>query len=290
MTGDRLREQIARIPTVRSHTATLVGMDEGFALINTGVTQIRVPCVGYYPPRVGGTVQVEWRDGKPAVIGPAVTRNPLGTITGTGTPKAEVTVDGVAYLLPYEAWYTPVVSDVVSVDWQREVIVGALSVAPAAPAAPSTPGVGVAPFDLTVRAENSGKWSTSYSNYFGGSEVWAGTSTNGLWVYGNAVRDAVGGAPTFSRIEIYLPLISQTGACEIGVHAHASLPGGGPSITSAIGLSPRGGWVPLPTSFADYLAAGGRGIGVTDAGGGFTKWRGISSDSLSGALRLIGTR
>src|SRR3546814_17790250 len=79
------------------------------------------------------TVQVEWRDGKPAVIGPAVTRNPIGEITGTGSPKAEVTVDGVVSLLPYESWYEPVVADVVSVDRQREVIVGSLSASPDVP-------------------------------------------------------------------------------------------------------------------------------------------------------------
>src|SRR3546814_18585664 len=87
MTGDRLRDQVARIPSVRSHTATFVRAEDGLAVINTGNTQIKVPCVGYYPPRVGMTVQVEWRDGKPAVIGPAVTRNPLGELTGTGSTK-----------------------------------------------------------------------------------------------------------------------------------------------------------------------------------------------------------
>src|SRR5690554_4119480 len=104
MTADRLRRQIAAIPNVRSHTATFVRMDGGLAVINTGDTQIKVPCPGYFPPRAGMTVQVEWRGGFPSVVGPAVTRNPIGTITGTGSPLAEVTVDGVAYNLPYESW------------------------------------------------------------------------------------------------------------------------------------------------------------------------------------------
>jgi len=92
MTGDRLRDQIARIPSVRSHTATFVGMDDGFAVVNTGDTQIRVPCVGYYPPRVGGSVQVEWRGGQAAVIGPAVTKNPATkSITPpTASPTAPI--------------------------------------------------------------------------------------------------------------------------------------------------------------------------------------------------------
>jgi len=289
VTGDRLRDQVARIPAVRSHTATLVRMEDGFAVVNTGNTQIKVPCVGYYPPRVGGSVQVEWRGGRAAVIGPAVTRNPLGEITGTGSPKAEVTVDGVAYLLPYEAWYTPVVSDVVSVDWQREVIVGALSVTPVAPVAPDAPPVGSTPFDLVVKATNSGKWDTTYSNWWGGSEVWASNNNEGIWVYGNDVKDAVGASATVSRILMYLPLITQAGSCSVGTHAHSGIPGGAPSIGSLTPLSPRGGWVELPLSFAAYLTAGGRGVGVTAPSGGFNKWVGVS-DSFSGALRIIGTR
>lgn len=290
MTGDRLRVQVARIPSVRSHTATFVGMDDGFALVNTGDTQIRIPCVGYYPPRVGATVQVEWRDGKPAVIGPAVTRNPLGTITGTGSPKAQVTVDGVAYLLPYEAWYTPVVGNTVSVDWQREVIVGALSVAPPTPVAPSTPGVGKKPFDITVRAQNSGKFDFRPGYGWWGSDPWASNNNNGIWTYGNAIKDALGASAAVTSISIFLPLLEQAGSCSIGVHAHPNIPGGAPSITSTAPLNPRGGWVALDVSVAVYLAAGGRGIGVTSPSGGINRWKSVFDDSYSGAVRLIGTR
>lgn len=290
MTGDRLRDQVANIPTVRSHTATFVRMDGVLAVINTGNTQIRVPCVGYYPPRSGMTVQVEWRDGSVAVVGPAVTRNPLGTITGTGSPLATVTVDGTDYLLPYQDWYTPVVSDVVSIDWIQEVIVGKLSTSPEPPVEPETPEPSVSPFDVTVLAQASGKWDLNWSNYWGGSEVWASNNNRGVWVYGSAFRDGVGASASISRFFINLPLISQTGNCHIGVHDLGSL-SGAPSVGFTIPLSPRGGWVELPVDFANYLLAGNRGIGVTAPGGGLTKWRGAPSpDSWSGALRVIGTR
>lgn len=291
MDGDYLRFKVASIPTIRSHTATFVRMVGGLAVINTGDTQITVPCVGYYPPVVGDTVQVEWRNGSPAVVGPAVPRNPIGTITGTGSPKAEVTVDGVAYLLPYRAGYTPTVSDSVEVNWATGVIQGALSEAPVSPEEPSSPGGGSASFDVTVLAAGSGKYDFAWSNWWGGSEVWASNNNQGIWWYGNAFRTAVGAGASISRLLIYLPLISQVGNCSIGVHAHPSRPGGAPTIGSAVPLSPRGGWVELPDSFATYLQAGGRGVGVTAPGGGLTKWRGAPSpDSRSGALRAIGTR
>lgn len=290
MTGDRFRDLVANIPDVRSHTATFVRMDGNLAVVNTGNTQIKLPAPGFYPPRVGMTVQVEWRNGKGAVTGPAVTRNPLGTVTGTGSPLATVAVDGVSYLLPYEEWYTPAVSDVVSIDWVREVIVGKLSTSPDPAPEPTNPGGVAAPFDVNILATASGKWSTSYSNYFGGSEVWAGNTTHGVWIYGSAFRDGVGAGASISRIWINLPLISQTGNCSIGLHDLGSL-SGAPSIHSSIVLNPRGGWVELPVSFASYLLAGNRGIGVTAPSGGLTKWRGAPSpDAWSGALRVQGTR
>lgn len=291
MTGDRFREQVANIPDVRSHTATFVRMDGNLAVVNTGNTQIKLPAPGFYPPRVGMTVQVEWRNGKGAVVGPAVSRNPLGTITGTGSPLATVTVDGVDYLLPYESWYTPTVSDVVSIDWIQEVIVGKLSTSPTAPEEPTTPGGGATPFDVNILAQASGKYDSSWGNWWGGSEVWASNNNQGIWTYGNAVRDGVGATATISRIWINLPLISQVGNCSIGVHGHASIPGGAPTIGSAVPLNPRGGWVELPVDFGVYLLAGSRGIGVLAPGGGLTKWRGAPSpDAWSGALRIQGTR
>jgi hypothetical protein len=265
-------------------------MDGNLAVINTGNTQIKLPAPGFYPPRSGMTVQVEWRNGKGAVIGPAVTRNPIGEITGTGSPLATVTVDGVEYLLPYEEWYTPVVSDVVSIDWVREVIVGKLSTSPDPAPEPPDQGGGATTFDVNILAQSSGKYDFNWSNYWGGAEVWASNNNHGVWTYGNAFRDGVGAGASISRVFIHLPLISQVGNCSIGVHNLAGL-SGAPSIHSAVPLSPRGGWVELPVSFGVYLLSGGRGIGVTAPGGGLTKWRGApSQDAWSGALRVLGTR
>lgn len=288
MTGDRLRDEIARIPSVRSHTATFVGMVDGFAMVNTGDTQITIPCIGYYPPIVGDAVQVEWRNGRAAVVGPAVTRSPLGEITGTGSPRAEVTVDGEPFLLPYRDGYTPVMADTVEVNWATGVIQGALSVAPVAPEAPGSPGAGSTPFDITVRANNSGRYDTSYSSWWG-QDPWASDNNDGIWVYGNDIRDSIGATATFTSISIFLPLLQQLGSCSIGVHAHAAIPGGAPTISFLSALSPRGGWVPIDLSYAPYLAVGGRGIGVTSPSGGLNRWTGVS-DAYSGALRFTGTR
>ncbi len=103
------------------------------------------------------------------------------------------------------------------------------------------------------------------------------------------MRDAVGSG-SVTRIEIYLPLQQQVGSASVGVHPHAWMPPGAPTITSKtdLPLGRRSGWQSLPTSFGVYVSSGGRGIAVAD--GGYNIWRGVDTDSLSGALRISGTR
>src|SRR5690606_12622329 len=95
--AERVAASLARIPTVRSETGVFVSMDGPLAVVNMGGGTVTIPCVGFYPPAVGMVVQVEWRDGRPAVTGPASPLNPLGEVTGTGSGTVTVDVDGVSY-------------------------------------------------------------------------------------------------------------------------------------------------------------------------------------------------
>ncbi|WP_315106396.1 hypothetical protein [uncultured Microbacterium sp.] len=270
----------------RSETAVFVRMDGRLAVVNIGESTVPVPCVGFNPPVPGMPVRVDWVNGSPAVMGPASPLNPLGVITGTGTPKATVTVDGVEYMLFLSAGYTPTVGDQVEINWWSGIIQGKITGADTPEPPPESSG-GATAFSVTVRAADSGRYQSG-SGWWGRAP-WASASNDGIWVYGNRVRDAVGSGDV-TRVEIYLPLQQQVGVASIGVHPHASIPGGGPVITSKTDLpiGRRSGWQTLPASFGPYLAAGGRGIGVAD--GGYNIWRGVDSDSMSGALRLSGTR
>lgn len=272
----------------RSESAVFVRMDGRFAVVNIGTSTVTVPCVGFYPPLPGMSVRVDWVNGSPAVTGPVKPLSPLGKITATGTPRATVTVDGVAYLLYYRSGYTPALNDDVEINWATGIIQGKVT-GLSSSTGPGESGGGGSSFDFVILAGNSGR-------YQAGSGWWsndprASNSNSGIWTYENRVADAVAGG-TVATIDIYLPLLKELGNCSVGVHAHSNIPGGAPSISSLtpLALGQRAGWVRLPQTFGSFVALGSRGIGMTAPGGGDNIWRGRALDSYSGALRLTGTR
>lgn len=285
---DRIISELSRIPSVRSETAVFVRMDAGFAVVNIGESTIALPCQGWSPPIAGQVVQVEWRNGRGIVTGPASTQNPIGVITGTGSPRATVEVDGVEYLLYFRDGYTPVLGDDVTVNWSTGIIEGKITGvdSPDVPVEPGAP-TPQAFSDLGVRAWKSGR----FQSYWWGTDPWASNSNDGIWVYGERIRDALRGADV-SRVFIYLPLLEQRGNCSIGLHSHGDIPGGAPSIGSLVALSAggRGGWVELPAWWGNWLRDNLGGVGVTAPGGGYNRWSGVNLQPLSGALSFSGTR
>lgn len=287
--AEYVARRIRGLGSVRSETAIFVRMDGRFAVVNIGASTVTIPCVGFYPPVVGMAVRVDWVNGSAAVTGPVTPLNPLGVISGTGAPKATVTVDGAEYMLFYRDGYTPVVGDPVEVNWATGVIQGKVTGSDAPVAPVESGGVSGGSFTVVVRATASGRWDYNWNNWWGDGGPWASNSNDGIWTYGNRVRDAVGGG-TVSKVEIFLPLIQSVGSASVAVHPHGSIPGGAPSLSSRTPLVARSGWVTLPGSFGPYLAAGGRGVGVTAPSGGNTRWRGVRADGYSGALRITGSR
>lgn len=287
-----LAEEVARlrgrIPVGQSFTAEFVQMVGNLAEVNIGSSTVQIPTVGYSPPIPGMSVQVEYRNGRYTVMGPAVPLPPKGIITTEGTPQAEVTAGGRAYLLPYYSNYTPALGDVVGIDWTKDngVIQGKFTTEQTPVVPPSNGTDDAQSFaDLLVRAESSGRYQSSW---WGNSDVWASNSNKGIWTYGSRVTDALRGSQ-LTKIEIFLPLQTKRGVANIGVHSYGSIPGGSPSIDSLIPLNERSGWVGLPIDFGNFLRDNTGGIGVT-SGSGYNIWSGVGSDPLSGALRFSGSR
>jgi hypothetical protein len=284
MLGEQLARIAASIPSIRSETAVFARMDGAYAVVNVGASTISVPNVGWVPPVAGMTVQLEWRDGVPAVTGPARALNPVGVITGTGTPRATVTVDGTDYVLFIRSGYTPALGDMVTVNWQTGIIEGAIT-GQDQPTAPPEAAPAPEPFsDLVVRAADSGRFQSSWW----GAEPWASNSNDGIWTYESRCRDALRGAEV-TRIEINLILQQQLGNAAIGLHNHATIPGGSPGIHDTTPLPTRSGWVELPSWWGNWLRDNDGGIGVTAPGGGYNRWQAVRFDSWSGALRFAGT-
>ena len=287
--ASRVARQLAAIPSVRSETCVFVQMSGAYAVVNIGNSTISIPSVGWVPPVSGMTVQVEWRGGSPVMTGPARALSPFGVITAAGTPLSTVLVDGMSYDLYLRDGYVPTLGDAVTVNWQTGIIEGKIT-GTTTPDPPPTSGGTGATLDPSnpVRATDSGRYQTSWW----GNDPWASSSNDGIWVYGSRVRDFLRGA-NVATIEINLPLQSQVGACQIGLHPHSGIPGGAPSITSLVDLplGSRSGWVRLPDSWGNWLRDNDGGIGVLAPGGaGYTKWTGTRLDGYSGALRFTGTR
>lgn len=290
--ADDVARRFAEHAPSRAETGVFVRMDGRFAVVNVGTSTITIPCIGFYPPVVGMAVRVDWVGGSPAVTGPVRPLSPLGKITATGAPRATVTVDGTAYLLYYRSGYTPTLGDDVEINWATGIIQGPVTGVDN-PETPGESGGGSkTPFSVTVRASGSGRYQPG-SGWWG-ADPWASSSNTGIWTYGTRVLDAVAGG-TVATCQIYLPLISELGLASIGVHGYQAIPSGAPVIPGGslmpLPLGGRSGWVSLTQSVGAYLASGAGGVGVLAPGGsGYTRWRGITTDGLSGALLITGTR
>lgn len=291
-----LAEQFLRKASEQAKVSSTVGVFvertvDGLARVNVQGSTVDVRLDGWNPPIPGMPVRVETLNGIMRVKGPSQALSARGEVVADvgGGVAAIVLVDGEEYTLPVMAPYVPIPADIVVINWQSGHVLGEEASAPDT-VAPPTVGAGGSSFSsLLVQATNSGKWDTTYSNYWGGSEVWASNNNDGLWVYGGRFS-ALAGA-NVSRVEIFLPLIQQVGSASVGLHAYSTIPGGAPTIGSLVALSSRNGWVQLPTEWGNYLRDNpGSGVGVVSPSGGFNKWRGVGQDGLSGALRFDGTR
>lgn len=285
----RIVDAIARIPSVRSETAVFVRMAGPLAVVNMGPgSTVTIPCVGVYRPITGAVVQVEWRNGRPVVVGPAVSLNPVGVITAAGTPQATVAVDGVEYMLYLRDGYSPTLGDQVTINWNTGTIEGKVLGVGVVEVPSEAPPPTVSFSRLVVQADGSGRYKSSWW----GSGPWADSSSSGIWTYSTRVQHALAGA-NISAVDVFLPLEFQSGLASVGLHSYAAIPGGAPTITDlvALPLGGRNGWVSLPSWWGNWLRDNPGGVGVTAPGGaGENRWTGVATDSYSGALRFSGTR
>lgn len=291
--SDVLSQKLADTQRVASVVGIFVTMAGPLARVNVQGATVDLRCDGWYPPIPGMPVRVDTVDAIMRVVGPAQTLPARAVVTASvaGGSRAEVNADGKTYVLPVLAPYSPLVSDVVVINWMSGHILGEEAAAPATTDPGTIPGGG-APFtDLLIQPASSGKYDTSWDNWWGGTEVQASDNNKGIWVYGGRFA-ALAGA-NVAALDLCLPSpIVAAGAAYVGLHVYPSIPGGEPSITSLTPLSARAGWVALPASWGNYLRDNpDAGIGVT-SGAGNNRWPGVgqAGGSQSGWLRFAGTR
>lgn len=295
MTSDfaaALTRRLSDLPTVSSKVGIFVSRTGNFAKVNVGTSSVDIPFVGMYLPPPGHPVQISTQNGQVVVTGPARPLPGSGQITATGTPRATVTAWGIAYSLPYQTSYTPVLSDDVSIIWSADggLITGKVSATSNVTPPDANPGGGTgggsfhpAPFT----AIDSG-------TYRSGSGWWTNTVRasvdDGAWFYGSKIKDTIPDTATITLARIYLPIqqINVDAPGQLRVHTNATKPAGAPSFTgSASGLSAVGGWRDIPPAFIDYLKVNTGGLGFD--GGGFWINYGTASNAMSGALDIAWT-
>lgn len=289
---DEVNRKLAAVSRVSSAVGDFVGMSGGLARVNVQGSTVEVRCDGWTPPIPGMPVRLESVDGVMRVTGPSRTLSPRGTVTESigGGVRGAVDVDGVSYTLPVVAPYSPVVSDVVVINWFSGHILGEEASAPEVVAPEPEPAPTNQFFEgLLVYPTGSGKYDSNTVQWWGGPELWASNNNNSLWVYSG--RFGVLAGANLSSVEIFLPLISTVGNVSIGLHSYPAIPGGAPTLTNLTPIANRSGWIALPPDWGNHLRDNpNAGIGVSAPGGGYTKWRGVGQDSLSGVIRFAGTR
>jgi hypothetical protein len=139
-------------------------------------------------------------------------------------------------------------------------------------------------YELTFTAIDSGSRNTSWNQ----SDVWASDTYIGAWFYGSKIKDTIPDTAIINQARMYLPIKKNFGSAPLlGRHTSATKPGGALTISSAAALSPRSGWVDIPTSHIDFLKANDGGLGFNH--GGFNIYTAVAADGLSGALDIIYT-
>lgn len=293
--GDEVAKKLAGVSRVSSVVGVFVAMVDGLARVNLQGSTIDIRCDGWNPPVPGMPVRVEVVNSIMRVVGPSQALTPRGQVLETldGGIRARVQVGAEQYVLPVMAPYSPLATDVVVISWQSGHILGEEAAAPEAEEPPPVGG-GRAPFDgLLIQPTASGKFDTSWGNWWAPPEVWASNNNEGIWVYSGRLG-ALAGADITSAEFFFPPPVKITGAAYIGLHAYPNIPGGNPDIVELTFLPAdrRSGWYRLPDGWGQALRDNPTwGIGVT-SGAGDNRWPGVgqAGGGQSGWLRFAGSR
>lgn len=134
----------------------------------------------------------------------------------------------------------------------------------------------------TVTSTTSGTYSyapktvanfaTAFGQWASSSTVNQGTGTQGFWFYGSGRFKSLQGK-TVTKFQIYIKFTSGSSA-SVKYHFYGSKPSGTPTVGgTAQGVS--GGWITLPTSWADALIAGSGTGGIAATGSTSAAMKGL---------------
>ncbi|GAA3330673.1 hypothetical protein HP467_07195 [Curtobacterium albidum] len=282
-----LLKLIAAKTTVRSLVGTFVSASATGCEVDVGNGRVPARFGTGYLPEVNETVNVLFIDDDVFVMGPTTTKAPRGTVVSVAASLVTLDTDYGPVTAPYGG-DPPATGQVMALRWHGgPFAMGVASTTPPAPVPPEPPAASTTPHVDTFQAIDAG----SFNRYgWQQAQVWASDSYQGAWFYGTKIPDTIPASASIQKVEIYLsPTQIRFAPPNFALHAHPTKPGGAPTygVEQAVGAAE--GWLTLPTQWGDYLKAGGGSFGVGVDHGGYSIFRSLSQDGMSGALRISST-
>lgn len=287
--ADAARLQVDRKSTVTPRKGRYVGNEGLNALVDLGDQRVQVQFATPWVPQVNEPVWVDSIDGVLRLTGPTTPKPGLGVVLTITGSTAMVRTDFGDFEMPAAPTDPmPTSGDTVGIQWSSGPWCTLLVDVPDAPPAPPDPGGGgggvrTAEFRAT-QAGSTDRGSTRYWT----SEVYASSSTYGVWAYGSQIKDTIPASAQFVSLEVYVSWRQiQGGLPRWVLHDQFSL-SGVPAVSGYAEWRPGDGWQtpPDPVGWFNALKAGGAFAGVGFNQGGFNIARSLAADGMSGALRI----
>lgn len=274
---------------------TFVSFDATGYQVDVGGGRIPAQLGSSYLPIVNENVWVWFVDGqlKPQVfvMGPTAPKPGSGTVISVASGLVTVSTTVGDFVMPYTSTLSPTAGQILNITWgggwppSNGFATGVASTSPTGITPPSGPGGGATTHVDTFTAIDAGSYQSGNGWWTG--QVRAGDSNLGAWFYGTKMADTIPSTAAIGSVQIYVSPQQIAGAPpNFALHAHATKPGGAPSIpgSSAVAIAP--GWVTLPSAFGVGLRAAGGAYGVGLNHGGNSILRSLAQDGQSGALRI----
>jgi hypothetical protein len=271
---EQVQARLAGKSRVRRYVGTFVAMVGRTATVDLANGRITgMSTATPYRPQVNDTVWVEFVDGVPLMLGPAVMPPDSGVVVTVSAASAVVTTDLGDVRATYNVGDSISSGQSVKLMWSAGAhIIGVMSSVLTPPAPPPPPVIiNPVPHLDVFTATAAGSWNEKYG--WTQQQVWASADTLGAWFYGSKIRDTLAGA-SIQKVELFATPTHLEGNAQDGPVLSNSTP---------VAVSTEG-WVMLPTAFGEFLAQNIGGIGLNH--GGMNKFRSLREDAQTGALRI----